>query len=163
MIDFINRFFKRETSSGTAKERLRLVLLSDRISLAPDVIEALKADLLGVLSRYVEVDEQNTEINFENRDREVAMLANIPILSLRPRPPSARPPEPPAPIRHNEAPPPLTPQPAATVAIEEPPAVKTASAKATSAENRAARRQRQRAQQKTQPHQQSFGTTAQAT
>ena len=88
MIDFINRFFKRETSSGMAKERLRLVLLSDRISLAPDVVEALKADLLEVISRYVEVDESHTEINFEQREREVAMLANIPILSLKPRPPA---------------------------------------------------------------------------
>ena len=95
MLDFINRFFKGPSSSGVAKERLRLVLLSDRISLAPDVVEALKADLLEVISRYVEVDESHTEINFEQREREVAMLANIPILSLRPRPPLPPPLEPP--------------------------------------------------------------------
>ena len=96
MFEFIQRFFGKPSSSATAKERLRLVLLSDHLSLAPDVVEALKHDLLEVISRYVDVDEQNCDVTFEQREKEVAMLANIPILGMRtrPTPPPAPPPPP---------------------------------------------------------------------
>jgi cell division topological specificity factor len=99
VFDFLYKLFGRESSSATAKERLRLVLLSDHLSLAPDVVESLKHDLVEVISRYVEVDEANCDVSFEQQDKQVAMLANIPILGMksRPTPPAAPPtaPEPP--------------------------------------------------------------------
>lgn len=94
MIEFLNRVFGREPSSRTAKERLKLVLLSDHLSLAPDVIEALKHDLFEVISRYVEIDAANCDVTFEQREKQVAMLANIPILGMQKRP--TPPPAPPA-------------------------------------------------------------------
>src|SRR5476649_2043434 len=94
MIEFIKKFFKPEASGVTARERLRLVLLSDHLSLAPDVVESLRADLIAVISKYVEVDEAHCDVTFEQQDSAVAMLANIPILSMRSRP---MPPPPPAP------------------------------------------------------------------
>ncbi len=96
MFEFIQRFFGKPASSATAKERLRLVLLSDHLSLAPDVVEALKHDLVEVISRYCEVDVANCDVTFEHREKQVAMLANIPILSLRSRP-APPPPGPPPP------------------------------------------------------------------
>jgi cell division topological specificity factor len=97
VLQFIQRFFGKPPSSATAKERLRLVLLSDHLSLAPDVVEALKHDLIEVISRYVDVDVPHCDVTFEQREKEVAMLANIPILGMRPRPmPPAPPPPPPA-------------------------------------------------------------------
>jgi len=101
VFEFIQRFFGKPTSSATAKERLRLVLLSDHLSLAPDVVEALKHDLIEVISRYVDVDAMNCDVTFEQQEKQVAMLANIPILGMRsrPKPPAAAPlaPAPPAP------------------------------------------------------------------
>jgi cell division topological specificity factor len=86
LFDFFNKLFKPVQPSGaTAKERLRLVLLSDHLALAPDVIEALKRDLLVVISRYVEIDGANADVTFEHREGEVAMLASIPITGVRPR------------------------------------------------------------------------------
>ncbi len=82
MIEFFNRLFGKPASGATAKERLRLVLLSDHIALAPELIEKLKAELVDVISRYVEVDRSKIEVNFEQQDKAVAMLANIPILSV---------------------------------------------------------------------------------
>lgn len=111
MIDFFRSLFKPERSSTTAKERLRLVLLSDHLSLAPEVVEALKTELLAVISRYVEIDANNADVTFEHRDHEVAMLANVPIRQLRadrpppPPPPPMREPEPePVPITEPVAP-----------------------------------------------------------
>jgi cell division topological specificity factor len=86
MIDFFRTLFRPAPPSGaTAKERLRLVLLSDHLSLAPDVVEALKRDLLAVISRYVEIDSDHADVSFEHREREVAMLASIPITGVRGR------------------------------------------------------------------------------
>jgi cell division topological specificity factor len=85
MIEFFKRLFTPEQSGAMARERLRLVLLSDHLSLAPDVVESLRADLIAVISKYVEVDEENCDVSFEQQDRAVAMLANIPILALRSR------------------------------------------------------------------------------
>ncbi|MBV8363139.1 MAG: cell division topological specificity factor MinE [Candidatus Eremiobacteraeota bacterium] len=84
MIEFLNRLFGRGGSSATAKERLRLVLLSDHLALAPNLVDDLKRELVDVISRYVEVDKENIELNFEQREKVIAMLANVPILSMHP-------------------------------------------------------------------------------
>jgi cell division topological specificity factor len=120
VFEFIQRFFGKPTSSATAKERLRLVLLSDHLSLAPDVVEALKHDLIEVISRYVDVDASNCDVTFEQREKQVAMLANIPILGMRSRP---KPPAPPpaAPPQAPEPPPSLD-LGGATASVAEPPA-----------------------------------------
>jgi cell division topological specificity factor len=97
MLDFLKRLFNPEPSSVTARERLRLVLLSDHLALAPDVVESLKADLIAVISKYVDVDAANCDVTFEQQESVVAMLANIPILGMKPaqRTPRPAPPEPP--------------------------------------------------------------------
>lgn len=82
MIEFLKRLFGQSGSSSTAKERLRLVLMTDHLELAPDMIDAMKRDLVDVISRYVEVDREKIEVNFEQQDRALAMLANIPILAV---------------------------------------------------------------------------------
>jgi cell division topological specificity factor len=98
MIEFLKRLFYPEPSSVTARERLRLVLLSDHLALAPDVVESLKSDLIAVISKYVDVDAEHCDVTFEQQERVVAMLANIPILGMKPAaraPRPAHPPEPP--------------------------------------------------------------------
>jgi cell division topological specificity factor len=113
MMEWVKRVFGAQNSSSTAKERLRLVLMTDHLALAPEIIENMKRDLVDVISRYVEVDREKVEVNFEREDRALAMLANIPIVSVnRPSPPPApptKPPEikdePPAVAKAAEAPP----------------------------------------------------------
>jgi cell division topological specificity factor len=118
MFEFVQRFFGKQLSSATAKERLRLVLLSDHLSLAPDVVESLKRDLLEVISRYVEVDPAHCDVSFEQQEKQVAMLANIPIVAMRnrPTPPGAPPSAPPPP----EPPPALDPAGASAAIAHEP-------------------------------------------
>jgi cell division topological specificity factor len=108
MLDFFKRIFNPEPSSATARERLRLVLLSDHLALAPDVVESLKLDLIAVISKYVDVDAANCDVSFEQQDSAVAMLANIPILGMKPaerKPPAG----PAAPAQSVIAPPPEPP------------------------------------------------------
>ncbi|MBV8531766.1 MAG: cell division topological specificity factor MinE [Candidatus Eremiobacteraeota bacterium] len=82
MIEFLKRLFHQQGSSSTAKDRLRLVLMTDHLELAPEMIETMKRDLVDVISRYVEVDRERIDVSFERQDRTLAMLANIPILSV---------------------------------------------------------------------------------
>ncbi len=82
MIDWVRKFFAPTTSSQTAKERLRLVLMTDHLSLAPEMIEQMKRDFIDVIAKYVEVDRDKIEINFEQQDKALAMLANVPILAV---------------------------------------------------------------------------------
>ena len=83
MIEFLKKLFgSAPPSSSTAKERLRLVLMTDHLALAPEIIDQMKRDLVDVISRYVEVDRDRIEVNFEQQDKALAMLANIPIISV---------------------------------------------------------------------------------
>jgi cell division topological specificity factor len=82
MIEFFNKLFGRQNSGATAKERLRLVLMSDHLSLAPEMIESMKRDLVDVISRYVEVDREKIDVHFEHESDGLAMLANIPITGV---------------------------------------------------------------------------------
>ena len=70
-------------SKTVAKERLRLVLLHDRTSIPPHVIEALKGDLIKCISKYMEIDENNLDVSLDDSDDAVALVANIPILKVR--------------------------------------------------------------------------------
>lgn len=95
MIEFVKRLFGQTGSSTTAKERLRLVLMTDHLALAPEIIDQMKRDLVDVISRYVEVDREKVEVNFEREDKALAMMANIPIVAVNrpPAPPVEVPPE----------------------------------------------------------------------
>lgn len=126
MIEFLKRLFGQQGSSATAKERLRLVLMTDHLELAPEMIETMKRDLVDLISRYVEVDRERIDVTFERQDRTLAMLANIPILSVnRPNGNGAVQPEEPKVEAVSTAASPSVPSPAS--APESPPAAAPAS------------------------------------
>lgn len=85
MLEFINRMLGRENSSSknVAKERLRLVLVHDRASISPHMLNQLKEDLIKVISNYMEIDESSLEVNLNQDDREVALVANIPVIKMK--------------------------------------------------------------------------------
>lgn len=70
-------------SSNTAKERLRFVLVHDRINLPPDQLTAMKEEILEVISKYVSIDSGNVDIALQQRDRENLLVAEIPFSSSR--------------------------------------------------------------------------------
>lgn len=84
MLEFLGRLFGKEESSGKqAKERLRLVIVHDRASVSPHLLEMLRGDLVKVLSKYMEIDEGGLEINLEKESDAMALVANIPIRRLK--------------------------------------------------------------------------------
>ncbi len=86
LLDFLGKFLSREEESSkeTAKQRLQLVLVQDRASVNPHLLEELKEDLIGVISRYLEIDMSAIEINLESGSGDtVALVANIPVKQVR--------------------------------------------------------------------------------
>ncbi len=84
MLDLILKFFGKDSrSKNVAKERLRLVLLHDRTSISPKVIDALKADMIQVISNYMDIDEEALEVNLDSRGNTVALVANIPVKGMK--------------------------------------------------------------------------------
>ncbi|MGL5357173.1 MAG: cell division topological specificity factor MinE [Cetobacterium sp.] len=79
-------FLQKEKSSTVAKDRLKLVLIHDRSMLPPKIMEALKNELILVISKYVDIDKDslNIEVSQEtDTGRETALIANIPILKRK--------------------------------------------------------------------------------
>lgn len=85
MLDFLNRIFGRDNQSSrnVAKERLRLVLVHDRAGVSPELLQSLKADLINVISNYMEIDEQALEVSLDSSENQVALVANIPVKRMK--------------------------------------------------------------------------------
>jgi cell division topological specificity factor len=85
LLEFINRKLARETASSktVAKERLRLVLVHDRASISPAMLNKLKEELINVITKYMEIDETGLEVNLCQDEREVALVANIPVMKMK--------------------------------------------------------------------------------
>jgi cell division topological specificity factor len=88
-MNFLARLFQmigKEKSKETAKKRLQLVLIHDRTDISPETMENLRRDLIGVISNYLEIDEEKIELDLEKEERSVALVANIPIRTVKRRP-----------------------------------------------------------------------------
>ncbi|MGM9935543.1 cell division topological specificity factor MinE [uncultured Clostridium sp.] len=86
-------FFKSLSSKPTpkevAKDRLKLILIHDRGEIAPEIIDKIREEILGVISKYIDIQIDDVEIsvnkNAEEGDTSSALVANIPIKNLRGR------------------------------------------------------------------------------
>jgi cell division topological specificity factor len=71
------------TSREIAKDRLRLVLVQDRVNLSSEKMNELKDDLIKVISKYVEIDRDGIEISLTQSARQSRLTANIPVVGAR--------------------------------------------------------------------------------
>lgn len=80
-------FFKRHTSGTIAKDRLKILLISDRTNCSQETLELIKNDIIAVISKYMMIDAKSTEIQITQSKRSgsftPSLSANIPILDLK--------------------------------------------------------------------------------
>lgn len=82
-------FFKKPSSKDVAKDRLKLLLVSDRANCSPEIMEAIKNDIIQVISKYMDIDASGLEIQITQTESEggngsvPALLANIPIKDMK--------------------------------------------------------------------------------
>ena len=82
--------FRRKSSRQIAKDRLKILLISDRVNCSPEMMELIKNDIAQVISKYMKIDTSNMEIQISKSGKSggngkiMPMLyANIPILDLK--------------------------------------------------------------------------------
>lgn len=102
MFENLGRLFKRmvktepkeldvssRDSKETAKERLHMVLMQDRANVSADFLELMKEEIIDVIKKYIEVDEETIEVRLTTKTNEdgtngtPSLYANIPILNIR--------------------------------------------------------------------------------
>ena len=96
VLNFIKNLQKKDkeiTSKQAAKDRLKLVLMQDRASVSPDFFEIMKQEIIDVIKKYIEIDEDALEVEL-TRGIEAglegpALYANIPIKNVKPVAPKA--------------------------------------------------------------------------
>ncbi len=82
-------FFKKKSSGTMAKDRLKLLLISDRANCSPEIMEAIKNDIIKVISKYMEIDCEGLDIQITQTESDgvngsvPALCANIPILDMK--------------------------------------------------------------------------------
>ena len=82
-------FFKKKNSGNVAKDRLKLLLISDRADCSPDLMENIKNHLIQVISKYMEIDAEGLDIQITQTESDgnngavPALFANIPIKDLK--------------------------------------------------------------------------------
>ena len=57
---------KEDNAKDIACNRLRAVLMQDRTNLTPELMEKMRQELIDLLSKYVEMDKEALELNFES-------------------------------------------------------------------------------------------------
>ncbi|MGI6704139.1 MAG: cell division topological specificity factor MinE [Clostridia bacterium] len=89
-MDFFRSNVRKSASSkNIAKERLKLVLVHDRVNVSPTFLEMIKGDIIRVISDYMEIDEDNLEVKMtktksdEDESMVPALVANIPIKRMK--------------------------------------------------------------------------------
>ncbi|HKM35163.1 MAG TPA: cell division topological specificity factor MinE [Lachnospiraceae bacterium] len=81
--------FRKTNSGDVAKDRLKLLLVSDRANCSPEMMEMIKNDIIMVISKYMDIDPQGLDIQLTQTESDgkngkvPALFANIPIKDLK--------------------------------------------------------------------------------
>ena len=92
--NFYNRvlsFFQKdklqdgESAKDSATNRLKLVLMQDRSNLDGATMQKMREQLISVISKYIEIDQEALDLNLESDGDEIALMLNIPVIRARTR------------------------------------------------------------------------------
>lgn len=81
-------FFRKKNSGEIARNRLKLLLVSDKANCTPEIMEMIKDDMIHVISKYMEIDNDGIEIQIISTETDgisgtvPALYANIPIRDI---------------------------------------------------------------------------------
>lgn len=82
---FPDFLFHKKNSGEIAKNRLKLLLVADKVHCSPEIMQMMKDDMIHVISRYMDVDSERIEIQMTKMKQPdceeyiPVLYANIPI------------------------------------------------------------------------------------
>ena len=79
MIQNIIKWYQKDdhNSGAVANRRLHLLPVNKRVRLTPALLDQHKNDNTAAVSRYLEVEQQATDINVERSEESMALVSNI--------------------------------------------------------------------------------------
>ncbi|AVP55054.1 cell division topological specificity factor [Clostridium tetani] len=88
-MSIFDMFSKKDSPQAVARDRLRLILIHDRCSVSPEILDKIRTDIMKVISKYVEIDEGELDVKMTNSEElegnAPALIASIPIKSMKTR------------------------------------------------------------------------------
>ena len=86
LYDRVLSFFTTQSSDDTkiaAKNRLRTVLMQDRVGFSERAMQMLKDDLLESISRYLEIEEESFDLSIDATDSATILNLSIPVIRTK--------------------------------------------------------------------------------
>lgn len=83
ILQTINSWTGSNSTRYEAKSRLELVLANDRAGVNPEIINKMRQEILEVVSRYIDIDVEQTEFYIQTNERTTSLSANLPIKKVK--------------------------------------------------------------------------------
>lgn len=74
---------EEENAKDVACNRLRVVLMQDRTNLTPELLQRMRREIVELLSKYVEMDKDALELNFDQEGDQMALMLSIPVIRAK--------------------------------------------------------------------------------
>ena len=80
--------FRRKGSKEIAKDRLKILLISDRVNCSAETLEMIKNDIIKVISKYMEIDIHKISLDILSDSKEnelnsrMFLIARIPFREI---------------------------------------------------------------------------------
>lgn len=74
-------FQRKEGSKTQAKKRLQLLLIHDKIELTPREMSEMKQEIVGVIERYLNVDQAQTHFRLDRVENQIKLVSSIAVSS----------------------------------------------------------------------------------
>ena len=72
-----------EGSGTVARDRLKLVLVHDRLAMSPETLDSLKRDMITVLSRYFDIDQSSLAVSVQRGQGDNQLVTSISVKRRR--------------------------------------------------------------------------------
>ncbi len=86
LLEFFRLSRRNDNSAVQAKQRLQVLIAHERTGgTTPDFLPLLQRELLEVIRKYVEIDQEKVQVEFERGDRYSTLEVNVELPSRLPR------------------------------------------------------------------------------
>ena len=77
-------FFRdKKRSAGYARDRMKLLLLSERIDCSPHMMQMLKSDLIHTVKKYLTIEEEQVKLKITQEP--AVLYVYVPVLDKKDR------------------------------------------------------------------------------
>ena len=66
-------------SKDDAKARLKVLLVHDQVDLTAAQLEKMKGEIMEVIARYVEVEDEGVQFRLDKDDGTIALVSSVPV------------------------------------------------------------------------------------